>query len=100
MPSNTRSRISGGPGTLPRLVTVEEAAALLAVDKQTIYNWADDGVIPHIELPLRGKGRRRIRIPLQGLLNTLGGNWDLAAELEALMADAPEGATLREILAG
>jgi excisionase family DNA binding protein len=95
----TRSLVSGGAWTLPRLVTVEEASTLLAVDKQTVYNWADADVIPYIELPLQGGGRRRIRIPLQGLLNTLGGNWNLALELEELMAETPGATTLKELLA-
>lgn len=94
----TTSRASGGAGTLPRLVTVDEAATLLAVDKQTIYNWVDEEAIPYVELPARK--RRRIRIPLQGLLNTLGGNYDLAAELQALVDAAPSGTSLRDLLAG
>ncbi len=80
---NATDRTIGGAATMPRLLSVEEAAELLAVSSSTIRNWINDDAIPYIELPSTG-GRRRYRIPLQGLLNTLSGNYDLAATLQQL----------------
>ncbi len=97
--SRTQSRVNGGAGTLPRLISVEEAAALLAVDGGTVRDWIDEDAIPYVELPTRTGARRRFRIPLQGLLNTLGGNHDLAGELEQLLEAAPPGTKLKDILA-
>jgi excisionase family DNA binding protein len=78
-------RIAGGASTLPRLISVEEAAALLAVTDTTVRNWIKGEAIPYIELPSTGT-RKRYRIPLQGLLNTLAGNYDLASDLDHLAA--------------
>lgn len=82
---STSQAIAGGASTLPRLISVEEAAALLAVTDTTVRNWIKNDAIPYIELPPTGS-RRRYRIPLQGLLNTLSGNYDLASDLEHLAA--------------
>lgn len=78
-------RTAGGASTLPRLISVEEAATLLAVTDTTVRNWIKADTIPYIELPSTGT-RKRYRIPLQGLLNTLSGNYDLASDLEHLDA--------------
>jgi excisionase family DNA binding protein len=92
----TTHRTTGGATTLPRLLSVEEAATMLAVSASTIRNWIDDETIPYVELPPTGQ-RRRFRIPLQGLLNSLSGNYDLAAELreldEGVTAAAPSDDT-------
>jgi excisionase family DNA binding protein len=77
------SRTTGGAATLPRLITVNQAAQMLAVSSETVRSWIDKGSIPHIVLPQSGT-RREFRIPLQGLLSCLSGNYDLAAELESL----------------
>jgi excisionase family DNA binding protein len=71
---------------MPRLITVEEAAELLAVSASTIRNWIKRDTIPYIELPKKSAGNTRgqYRIPLQGLLNTLSGNYDLGAALTRL----------------
>jgi excisionase family DNA binding protein len=69
-----------------RLLTTTEAADLLRVDRRTVLNWIEKGVVPHVELPGASGGRRRYRIPLEGLLDSLGGNYDLTAELQALQA--------------
>ena len=79
----TTNRTTGGATTLPRLLSVEEAATMLAVSASTIRNWIDDEAIPYVELPPTGQ-RRRFRIPLQGLLNSLSGNYDLAGELREI----------------
>ncbi len=78
-----KERIAGGAGTLPRLISVEEAAALLDVTDTTIRNWIRKDAIPYIELP-GGATRKQYKIPLQGLLNTLAGNYDLASDLQHL----------------
>ncbi len=77
--------VAGSASTLPRLISIDEAAALLAVSDTTVRNWIKAEAIPYLELPPTGK-RRRYRIPLQGLLNTLTGTYDLGADLEALSA--------------
>jgi excisionase family DNA binding protein len=69
-----------------RLLTTTEAADLLRVDRRTVLNWIEKGVVPHVELPGASGARRRYRIPLEGLLDSLGGNYDLTAELRALRA--------------
>src|SRR3989442_203451 len=79
----------GGAATLPRLINVDEAAELLAVSSSTVRNWIKDETIPYVQLPAAGK-RDSYRIPLQGLLNTLSGTYDLAGELERLNEAAKE----------
>jgi excisionase family DNA binding protein len=81
----TKQGIAGGSSTLPRLISVEEAATLLAVTDTTVRNWIKSDAIPYIELPSSGS-RKRYRIPLQGLLNTLAGNYDLGADVGHLNA--------------
>jgi excisionase family DNA binding protein len=74
---------TSGAATLPRLISVEEAATLLAVSDTTVRNWIKNDAIPYIELP-GGTERKRYRIPLQGLLTSLVGNYDLASDIEYL----------------
>jgi excisionase family DNA binding protein len=75
------------PGTdVPRaahvdLLTVAEAAALLRVSDATIRNWVAAESIPYIQLPPAGQ-RKQYRIPLQGLLGSLEGNYDLRGALQ------------------
>lgn len=76
-------------GASSRLLTTAEAADLLRVDRRTVVNWIDKRVVPFVELPGGGE-RHRYRIPLGGLLDSLGGTYDLAAELEALERRADE----------
>jgi len=84
-------RTTSGAATLPRLISIDEAAELLAVSSSTVRNWINDEAIPYVVLP-GGTERRQYRIPLQGLLNTLSGNYDLAAELRRV-EEATQGAT-------
>lgn len=63
------------------LLTVAEAAEMLRVSDGTIRNWIAARSIPFIQLPPVGK-RRQFRIPLQGLLGSLEGNYDLRAALQ------------------
>lgn len=75
-----------------QLITAAEAAELLHVHVRTIHAWIGEGTIPYVELPRSSaKSKSSYRIPLQGLLNSLSGNYDLAAEVEALLSpDDPE----------
>jgi Helix-turn-helix domain len=67
----------------PQLIKAQEAADLLNVDIRTIHAWIAKEQIPYIELPSSGR-KPSYRIPLQGLLSSLSGTYDLAAEVEAL----------------
>jgi len=69
---------------------VSEAAELLRVSVGTIRNWIAAGSIPYVQLPPVGD-RKQYRIPLQGLLGSLEGNYDLRGALQeqnARMRDA------------
>jgi len=63
------------------LLTVPEAAAMLRVSHGTIRNWIAAESVPYIQLPPVGK-RKQHRIPLQGLLSSLEGNYDLRGALQ------------------
>jgi excisionase family DNA binding protein len=75
---------------LPQLLKVTEVARLLAVKPRTVQNWIDHDRIPYLRLP-----GGDYRIPLQGLLSSLEGTYDLAAALkeqnEAALAEPPSG---------
>jgi len=73
--------------TTPQLLTTREAATLLQVSSRTILNWISAETIPYVKLPSNG-GRNEYRIPLQGLLSSLSGNYNLAGELRKLDAAA------------
>jgi excisionase family DNA binding protein len=79
--------------TTPQLLTTTEAAVLLKVSSRTILNWIGADTIPYVQLPSSGD-RSEYRIPLQGLLSSLSGNYDLAGELREL--DAAAGADNRD----
>ena len=64
----------------PELITTRQAAEMLSVSPRTVLNWIRDDAIPYVELPSRGDQRHEYRIPLHGLLRSLSGNYDLAAE--------------------
>jgi excisionase family DNA binding protein len=63
------------------LLTVAEAAALLRVSDAAIRSWVAAESIPYIQLPPVGR-RRQYRIPLQGLLGSLEGSYDLRGALQ------------------
>lgn len=69
-----------------QLITANQAAELLNVHVRTIHGWIAKGTVPYIELPRESRSKPSYRIPLQGLLNSLSGNYDLAAEMEGLLA--------------
>ena len=77
----THKRRTSGAATQPRLITVTQAAELLAVDPQTVRNWIERQLVPYIVLPHEEGARQEYRIPLQGLLTSLSGTYDLGQEL-------------------
>jgi excisionase family DNA binding protein len=81
MPGFDRQTTSSA-ATQPRLITVTQAAELLAVDRQTVRNWIDRKLVPYIVLPHEEGGRQEYRIPLQGLLTSLTGTYDLSQDLD------------------
>ena len=86
--------------TRPELITTKEAARLLSVSPRTVLNWIRDDAIPYVELPGGGDQRHEYRIPLHGLLRSLSGNYDLAAEFRAaddVLSDAGTGAETRQV---
>lgn len=77
------------------LLTVSEAGKLLRVSDATVRNWIDAKCIPYVKLPSPTAGRKQYRIPMQALLSSLEGTYDLQdalAEQNARMraADLPE----------
>jgi excisionase family DNA binding protein len=66
---------------VPKLLTVAQAASLLAVSEKTVRRWIDDERIPYLKLPGGG-----YRIPQGALLASLGGNYALGDELEEIDA--------------
>jgi excisionase family DNA binding protein len=66
IPRRAAVKLAGGDGwELPELMTVEQVADLLRVDKQTVYNWIDAGILEAFSL-----GERRVRIK-KSVLNKL-----------------------------
>lgn len=65
----------------PKLITVAQAASLLAVSEKSIRRWIDAERIPYLKLPGGG-----YRIPQGALLASLGGNYALGDELEQIDA--------------
>lgn len=67
----------------PELLTVAQAASLLKVSDKTIRRWIEAERVPYLRLP-----GGSYRIPQGALLASLGGTYDLAAELAELDARA------------
>ena len=65
-----------------QLITVQEAADLLRVSSSTVNNWIREGLVPYIELPNSGS-KPSHRLPLNALLQSLSGNFDLQPYVEA-----------------
>ncbi len=65
----------------PKLITIAQAASLLAVSEKTVRRWIDGERIPYLKLPSGG-----YRIPQSALLAALGGNYALGDELEEIDA--------------
>lgn len=65
-----------------QLISAAQAAELLDVSPRTVHTWIQKGSIPYIRLP---GIQASYKIPLHGLLSSLSGNYDLAAEVETLL---------------
>ena len=65
----------------PKLITVAQAASLLAVSEKSVRRWIEAEQIPYLKLPSGG-----YRIPQGALLASLGGNYSLGDELEEIDA--------------
>ena len=65
----------------PTLMTIAQAASLLAVSEKTVRRWIADERIPYLRLPGGG-----YRIPQGALLASLGGNYSLGDELAEIDA--------------
>lgn len=65
----------------PKLMTIAQAASLLAVSEKTVRRWIADERIPYLRLPGGG-----YRIPQGALLASLGGNYALGDELAEIDA--------------
>jgi len=65
----------------PKLITIAQAASLLAVSEKTVRRWIKGERIPFLRLPSGG-----YRIPQGALLASLGGTYALGNELDELDA--------------
>lgn len=63
-------------GSAIRLLSTEEVAELLHVSQRTVQNWTKQDKIPYLKLP-----GGELRIPLQGLLASISGTYDLATAM-------------------
>ena len=82
---------SAAAATQPQLVTVEQVCRLLAVSRETVRGWIKQDAIPYIVLPHRTDATRHAyRIPLQALLTSLSGNYDLSRDLEIIREAAQD----------
>lgn len=79
MPSNIPTKLG------VQLLTVREAAEMLSVQPRTVLSWIEREAIPFITLPGAGE-KSTYRIPLHGLVDSLSGTYDLAADVEELLA--------------
>ena len=87
------------PKLAPQLIKPQEAADLLNVDIATVRRWIAKDAIPYVKLP--GNGKPSYRIPLQGLINSMTANFDLAGIVEELYRDeAAEAAAASDPAAG
>jgi excisionase family DNA binding protein len=76
-----------------RLLTTGEVARMLRVNPRTVNNWIKQDRIPYLELP-----GGEYRVPLAGLLSSLGGTFDLGKAIREL-DEATAGISEEEIAA-
>jgi excisionase family DNA binding protein len=81
-------------GARSRLISTAEAATMLHVSRRTVTKWINEDRVPYVRLP-----GGEYRLPLVALLRSLGGTYDLAADLRSLEDDA-SGVSEEEIVAG
>lgn len=84
------------PSSIPtmigaQLLTVRAVADMLNVTPRTVLAWIEKDAIPFIRLP--GGEKPSYRIPLHGLVESLSGTYDLAADVEQILEG--ERATVR-----
>jgi excisionase family DNA binding protein len=63
-----------------QLLSAGQAAELLNVSARTVHTWIEKDAIPYVELPRTGP-KRSYRIPLEGLLDSLSGSYDLTEDM-------------------
>lgn len=78
-----RSLVIGSIASVPRFLTVRQAATLLEVDVDTMWCWIETGEVPSELLP---GGSRRIARAV--LVDSLVGGHELARELAKLESSA------------
>ena len=49
--SKSKSRKSGYRSGLKRLLTAKEAAEYLGISTKTLWEWAEKGILPRVEIP-------------------------------------------------
>ncbi len=75
IPRKAAVALAGGDGyEMPVLLTVEQVAGLLRLDKQTVYNWIDASSLPALNV-----GGRRVRIKRTELDHVAGEGFMMAA---------------------
>jgi excisionase family DNA binding protein len=74
-----------------RLLTTREAAELLNVSARTVTNWIRRDRVPYLRLP-----GGEYRLPLEGLLDSLSGTYDIRPDVEGPLA--PESRAMSERL--
>jgi len=65
-----------------QLITTQQAAELLQVTPHTVTNWIKEGLVPYIELPSGDGKKKTYRLPLNALLQSLSGNYDLTPAIK------------------
>ncbi|MGH2950569.1 MAG: helix-turn-helix domain-containing protein [Solirubrobacterales bacterium] len=69
-----------------RLLTTRRAAELLNVTPRTVTNWIRADRVPYVRLP-----GGEYRLPLDGLLDSVSGSYDIRTEIENVI-ELEEGA--------
>lgn len=57
------------PSARPRLIKAELVAEILAIEKSTVYDWYEQGIIPGVRLRDGGRAVRFIEAEIYGLLD-------------------------------
>ena len=65
---------------MDELLTTRQAAELLHVSPRTVTNWIRADRVPYVRLP-----GGEYRLPLDGLLNSLTGTYDMRPELQGVL---------------
>jgi hypothetical protein len=65
----------------PQLLSPEEAAELIAAEREDVYHWIAADKVPFVELPGQ---RGEYRIPMHGFLQCISELYDLPGALRAI----------------